>query len=399
MPACASTRPARPTTSATAASSSTSCASCSPHEPAARRRHRRPARRGARRGARSCCSSCSRRAAPPATRAPPAEVWRRAAGAFAEVRTDLVGTPLALVAAEGAARRRAARRLLVMGHIDEIGLIVTHIDDDGFLWFREVGGWDPQILVGQRVVLDTRGGPLPGVVGRKPIHLLRDEDRKKVAEIARAAHRHRRARRRAGARARARRRRRGDRRRARRAAATAGSPRARSTTASARSSRSRRRGSSREAGGGAVGARRGRGGAGGDDLRRLAHERLRAGARRRDRRRRDARHRRARHRGQGRRQPRARLGPRDQPRLDAQRAPVRAAVTTPPRRRGSRSRSRPPRARPAPTPTPCTSAAAASPRRSCRSRCATCTRPSSSCSSTTSHACARLIAAAPRARG
>ncbi len=70
-----------------------------------------------------------------------------------------------------------------MGHIDEIGVIVTHIDDDGYLWFREVGGWDAQILVGQRVVLDTGAGPVPGVVGKKPIHLLRDEERKKVAEV------------------------------------------------------------------------------------------------------------------------------------------------------------------------------------------------------------------------
>ena len=70
-----------------------------------------------------------------------------------------------------------------MGHIDEIGLIVTHIDDDGYLWFGEVGGWDPQILVCQRVIIDTAKGPLAGVVGRKPIHLLRDEERKKVAEI------------------------------------------------------------------------------------------------------------------------------------------------------------------------------------------------------------------------
>ncbi len=70
-----------------------------------------------------------------------------------------------------------------MGHIDEIGLIVTHIDDEGYLWFRAVGGWDAQILVGQRVVLDTAGGTVSGVIGKKPIHLLRDEDRKKVPEI------------------------------------------------------------------------------------------------------------------------------------------------------------------------------------------------------------------------
>jgi putative aminopeptidase FrvX len=112
----------------------------------------------------------------------PAAVWRDAAKGFAEVSTDVVGTPLALVAPKHDARS-PARRLLVMGHIDEIGLIVTHIDDQGYLWFGSVGGWDAQILVGQRVALDTRQGPVAGVVGKKPIHLLREEDRKKVAEI------------------------------------------------------------------------------------------------------------------------------------------------------------------------------------------------------------------------
>jgi putative aminopeptidase FrvX len=112
----------------------------------------------------------------------PAAVWREAASAFAQVSSDVVGTPLALVEPKHD-YESAARRLLVMGHIDEIGLIVTHIDDDGSLWFRGVGGWDAQILVGQRVVLDTREGPVSGVVGKKPIHLLREEDRKKVADI------------------------------------------------------------------------------------------------------------------------------------------------------------------------------------------------------------------------
>ena len=111
----------------------------------------------------------------------PAEVWRSAASEFADASIDLVGSPLALVPPTGAGER--ARRLLVMGHIDEIGLIVTHIDDDGYLWFRTVGGWDAQILVGQRLVLDTRDGPRTGVVGRKPVHLLREEDAKKVPEI------------------------------------------------------------------------------------------------------------------------------------------------------------------------------------------------------------------------
>jgi endoglucanase len=112
-----------------------------------------------------------------------AAAWRDAASAFAEVDSDVLGTPLARIGARGRRGGGPQRRLLVMGHIDEIGLIVTHIDDEGFLWFREVGGWDPQVLVGQRVVLDTRGGPVSGVIGRKPIHLLRDEDRKKVASV------------------------------------------------------------------------------------------------------------------------------------------------------------------------------------------------------------------------
>jgi putative aminopeptidase FrvX len=127
----------------------------------------------------------------------PAAVWRAAAEAFgAKVQIDVVGTPSARVPARGeggvrsasppvgeAAPAGAPRRLVVMGHIDEIGLIVTHIDDEGFLWFREVGGWDAQILVGQRVVLGTRAGELVGVIGKKPIHLLREEERKKVAEV------------------------------------------------------------------------------------------------------------------------------------------------------------------------------------------------------------------------
>lgn len=125
----------------------------------------------------------------------PTAAWCEAARAFgADVQVDLVGTPSARVAPRGAGQAERAgghaereegrpRRLVVMGHIDEIGLIVTHIDDQGYLWFREVGGWDAQILVGQRVVIATREGDIRGVIGKKPIHLLRDEERKKVAEV------------------------------------------------------------------------------------------------------------------------------------------------------------------------------------------------------------------------
>ncbi len=112
----------------------------------------------------------------------PAAVWRDAARAFGETSIDVVGTPHVRVAAKHGFEG-AHKRLLVIGHVDEIGLIVTHIDDEGYLWFQPVGGWDAQVLVGQRVTVDTREGAIAGVVGRKPIHLLREEDRKKVAEV------------------------------------------------------------------------------------------------------------------------------------------------------------------------------------------------------------------------
>ncbi|HXO08996.1 MAG TPA: M20/M25/M40 family metallo-hydrolase, partial [Solirubrobacteraceae bacterium] len=65
----------------------------------------------------------------------------------------------------------------------EIGVHVSHIDDEGYLHFGEVGGWDPVILIGQRIRLGTRNGPIIGVIGRKPIHLLRGPDREKVPQI------------------------------------------------------------------------------------------------------------------------------------------------------------------------------------------------------------------------
>jgi len=109
----------------------------------------------------------------------PAAVFRRACANFgAEVSNDTVGSTVARVAGTG-----DGPLLAVVGHIDEIGLIVHHIDDEGFLWFTGVGGWDSMILVGQRVDIATRGGTVSGVVGKKPIHLLREEDRKKVPEL------------------------------------------------------------------------------------------------------------------------------------------------------------------------------------------------------------------------
>jgi endoglucanase len=113
--------------------------------------------------------------APSGHEEPAATVWREAAS-FATLSADGLGSSIARIGEGGPL-------LAVVGHIDEIGLVVTHIDEKGFLWFATIGGWDPQILVGQRVSVRTREGVVPGVLGRKPIHLLDPDQRKKVVEL------------------------------------------------------------------------------------------------------------------------------------------------------------------------------------------------------------------------
>lgn len=106
-----------------------------------------------------------------------ATVWRGAAG-FADVSSDGIGSSVAVVDSG-----QPGPLLAVIGHIDEIGLSITHVDEKGFLYFAPVGGWDPQVLVGQRVTIAAKTGPVHGVVGRKPIHLLDPDQRKKAAEL------------------------------------------------------------------------------------------------------------------------------------------------------------------------------------------------------------------------
>ncbi|HEX4464550.1 MAG TPA: M42 family metallopeptidase [Solirubrobacterales bacterium] len=104
-----------------------------------------------------------------------AAAWREGAS-FATVSADGIGSSVARIG-------DASPLLAVVGHIDEIGLVIRHIDEKGFLWFAAIGGWDPQILVGQRVEVQGPNGPVLGVVGRKPLHLLDADARKKVVEL------------------------------------------------------------------------------------------------------------------------------------------------------------------------------------------------------------------------
>jgi len=116
---------------------------------------------------------------PPGHESEPAGVWREAAGAFAdEVDVDRLGTTVARVNGSG-----DHPLLAIVGHIDEIALLVSHVSDKGFLHVVQSGGWDPQVLVGQRVQVFTREGIIPGVVGHKPPHLTDAEERKKAKRL------------------------------------------------------------------------------------------------------------------------------------------------------------------------------------------------------------------------
>jgi endoglucanase len=106
-----------------------------------------------------------------------ARVWREEAERLADrVRVDVSGNSFATLQPDG------SPRVMLAGHVDEIGLQVTHIDDQGFLFFDEIGGWDSQVLVGQRVRILARDGDVPGVIGKKAIHLMTPEEREKASK-------------------------------------------------------------------------------------------------------------------------------------------------------------------------------------------------------------------------
>ncbi len=108
---------------------------------------------------------------------PVQDIVREYVGKFAdEVRTDLHGNVIAGVNVE------APLRVMFAGHADQIGLLVSNIEDNGFVYTNTIGGWDPQQLVGQRMTIYTADGPVPAVIARKPIHLLDQEERKQVVK-------------------------------------------------------------------------------------------------------------------------------------------------------------------------------------------------------------------------
>ena len=115
--------------------------------------------------------------APSGFEGPAAKVWREEASKFAKVTTDVAGNSMAEINPGG------SPTIMLDGHIDEIGLIVQFIDDEGYVYPSPIGGWDPQVLVGQRIRFLGRDGDVLGVVGKKPIHLMKTADRDQASKM------------------------------------------------------------------------------------------------------------------------------------------------------------------------------------------------------------------------
>lgn len=112
----------------------------------------------------------------------PAKVWREEAATFADdVSHDVLGNSFARI--DGTAGDTDAPPIIFVGHVDEIGFVITHIDDEGFLWFAPIGGWDTEVVIGQRVRIAGEQGNVIGLVGKKAAHLLSKEDRDRPTEL------------------------------------------------------------------------------------------------------------------------------------------------------------------------------------------------------------------------
>lgn len=103
-------------------------------------------------------------------------VVHRLLGACGEIEHDRIGSLICRTGESGP-------RVMLAAHMDEIGFMVKHLTEDGFLKFLPLGGWWDQVLLGQRVVIKTHQGDVPGVIGAKPPHVLSQEERKKLVEV------------------------------------------------------------------------------------------------------------------------------------------------------------------------------------------------------------------------
>src|ERR1035437_2863262 len=111
---------------------------------------------------------------------PAQRVFREYVAPFCdELTTDVMGNVFGRISGKG----KNLPRIMIVGHTDEIGLQIKYIDDKGFLYFAAVGGVDAHLTPGKRVSVHTVNGALPGVIGKKPIHLMDNKDRETVVKL------------------------------------------------------------------------------------------------------------------------------------------------------------------------------------------------------------------------
>ncbi len=99
-----------------------------------------------------------------------------------EIRTDQLGNVIGLKKGKGRTTKAGRKKIMIAAHMDEIGFVVSYIDDKGFLRMQPAGGFDPRTLMAQRVTVHGRED-LPGIIGSKPVHILTEEEKKKILQI------------------------------------------------------------------------------------------------------------------------------------------------------------------------------------------------------------------------
>jgi endoglucanase len=104
-------------------------------------------------------------------------IRQRLAGQVGDINGDVMGNLIArLNSSEGP-------RVMLAGHCDEIGFMVQYVDDQGFISFGAIGGVDPHLAPGQRVLIHSAKGDVPGIIGKKAIHLIEPKDRETVIKL------------------------------------------------------------------------------------------------------------------------------------------------------------------------------------------------------------------------
>lgn len=103
---------------------------------------------------------------------PVARIVRKRMSKWADkIETDVHGNVMVMAGA------KKGPRVMLAGHMDQIGLMVNYVNDEGYIYFEAVGGIDNTVLPGSNLTIHTKNGPIPGIIGRKPIHLMKPEER------------------------------------------------------------------------------------------------------------------------------------------------------------------------------------------------------------------------------